>query len=150
MKARSKAKAKSRKAPAKKAPAKKLHFTVDRTKWVCGDNSHVWDNPSELLNNAGNMCCLGQIMKQCGFKKAELQNYPSPADALSATGATGGGFLVTQVDDRTRNTALATRAMRINDHASLTKAAREIRLKELFARNNVVLTFKGRLARLPR
>lgn len=49
-------------------------FTIDREKWVRGNIG----GDSKLLNEQGNMCCLGQYLKACGFDDEELKNTPSP------------------------------------------------------------------------
>lgn len=134
-------------------------FVIDRAKWVCGDNSDQWDNPSSLLNTQGNMCCLGQIMSQCGFHDDELRDLVSPAEVVYCAGQKPGGFLTeayrTYPKDGGRvkagdivDTTLAQAAMYANDTGDLSLREREAKLKELFASHDVKLTFKGKLFRI--
>jgi len=56
----------------------KKSFTIDRTKWVRGDIGGT----SLLLNDRGNMCCLGHYSKACGIAENDLRGNCGPSDAL--------------------------------------------------------------------
>ena len=47
-------------------------FTIDRSKWVHGDNTKILGS-SLLLNEEENMCCLGFYSRACGFTKAAIE-----------------------------------------------------------------------------
>lgn len=65
---------------------KPKEFTIDRSKWVQG--GHKFKSilgASKLLNNHGNMCCLGFYSKACGVPDKELEN-PVVACSIRCSG----------------------------------------------------------------
>ncbi len=121
-------------------------FTITRDKWLNagtrGDTDTMLFDPSRDRHN---MCCLGQIMHQCGVPLDMLQHQLRPADS-------GVGPLLAQYDvgfllygdglECTDN-QLASRAMDINDDNDTprTPEVREADLAALFADEGIRLTF---------
>lgn len=52
-------------------------FTIERSKWLRGEGSK---NSSLLRSCDGKMCCLGQVMQQCGIPDNELREIGEPSD----------------------------------------------------------------------
>lgn len=151
-----------------------MKFTIDRGKWICGVPEKLRGEPvygikahgqgrTALLNRDGFMCCLGQIAEQRGIDREHLleEGYPSElrGDALPKIE----GFLATFYEDPEEgfvhpetgqrgwvgNTALAERAMGINDAEGCILAEREKMLTELFAEYGHELEFVGEFTRDP-
>ena len=61
---------------------KPKEFTIDRSKWVQGgyENNGELLGFSELLNDEGNMCCLGFYSKACGVHEDGLLGQYTPAE----------------------------------------------------------------------
>jgi hypothetical protein len=51
-------------------------FTIKRSKWARGGIN----GKSALLNNQGNMCCLGHYAKACGFSNNDIDSLSGPVD----------------------------------------------------------------------
>ncbi len=53
-----------------------MEFVLDVSKWVCGifcePESHMGDGPSQLLNEQGYQCCVGQFAEQCGTSRDKM------------------------------------------------------------------------------
>lgn len=119
-----------------------MQFVIDKSKWRCGELSpesscRLGEGYTELLNDKGYMCCLGQISLQLGCTKKEIHNltYPSDVTKLSVKD----NILVKDGEC----TNLSDEAIDINDSTMLTIAEKEKRLTKLFAKEGVKLTFIG-------
>ena len=56
-----------------------MNFTIDRSKWRCGgDDGKGWGE-TQLLNEEGFMCCLGQCSLQSGLSEEEIYRLGEPA-----------------------------------------------------------------------
>lgn len=49
-----------------------MKFTVDRTRWARQDNEGPYMGEPALLNEQGNMCCLGFCAYQMNVSKDDL------------------------------------------------------------------------------
>lgn len=120
-------------------------FTVDRAKWARGGRG---GNPG-LLNDAGNMCCLGHISKQCGAKLNTFYGMPEDLaiDVHSKPYALLKDFLIS-IDVTARrdfyNNDLAGKAAIINDSRKTSDKQREAKLTKLFAKAGYKLKFVGK------
>jgi hypothetical protein len=64
-----------------------MEFVLDIDKWKSGSDygpEPVGEGSTQLCNDAGYMCCLGQFAKQCGYTEEELQQFGDPEDLLEA------------------------------------------------------------------
>lgn len=127
-----------------------MDFVIDRSKWRCGGSGpHMQGTgPTELLNNDGFMCCLGQVCKQLGVPESKMLNVPAPLTLVhrsytSAESLHPLGYIVEA--GVLAGTALTQEAMSCNDNPydSMRPEDREQTLTELFARNGHTLTFVG-------
>ena len=119
--------------------------TIDRSRWVFGNYKSIL-GISTMLNEEGNMCCLGQICYNSGVG----------TDALAPSGGTIGvlsslsefldiPYLATRERGVVRSTALSIAAMCINDSGrDVSLAKRESQLKVLFKKHGITLKFKGK------
>lgn len=120
-------------------------FFIDRSKWRCGGYTglHIHGGgPTQLLNAAGYMCCLGQVSLQLGCKRAQIKNAQTPC-GVSVFVHELHGVLLT---DSGWATSLTVSAMDINDDSKLDDATRESKLAALFAKHGYTLTFTGEYA----
>lgn len=118
-----------------------MKFVIDRSKWRCGGNSYNKQGLGEtqLLNEEGYMCCLGQISCQLGIPENKLLGYGTPsslniANILCHSFEYYGSPIY-------RSSVLASKAMQINDNGFLSNKEREIRLIELFNDHHHELEF---------
>lgn len=59
----------------------KTTFTIDRSKWRCGGNIEPrGKGPTQMLNQEGYMCCLGQIGRQLGCPDDQMLEYGVPCE----------------------------------------------------------------------
>lgn len=101
---------------------------------------------SELLREDGQMCCLGQISKQCGLKPKDLRNVASPMSLDQKPAEKLRKVLpwllkVEKVDAELTNTHVCGVAMEVNDRENLSDAKREARLTAIFAKRGIELEF---------
>lgn len=124
---------------------KKKTFTIDADKWVCGSFDDRGN--SLLLNKEGHMCCLGQIMSQCGASNDAIKHRCSPDDVERGE-ASGVGFLVRMATLGRVNSSLTNEAMDINDSdnddgSCPSPWTRAKRLRKLFKAEGITLKFKN-------
>ena len=114
---------------------------IDRSKWRTGsysqDSSGIGD--TQLLNSEGFMCCLGFGIAQVGkVKKESLRglSVPSSIDRVVSpfSRREKGQVLDTEFSDR---------CVVINDNTVTSRAKKEEKLQEEFAKHGIVLLFKG-------
>ena len=101
---------------------------IDRSKWRCGgyDDNKVGIGHTELENEEGFMCCLGQWISQ-KYKTIKIKGKDSPKEAVKRN-----RFLVYKNDcDDYENTFLSKVLMGINDDANITLKKRESKLHEV-------------------
>lgn len=115
-------------------------FVVSRGKWLRGDPV-----VSRLRDGRGQMCCLGFCAVQLGTSHDALLDVGEPCDLDpegSALDHLDGVLLVVDDDGVSRfNSALADRAIDINDANDIDDVQREALLTELFAKHGYTLEF---------
>ena len=94
------------------------------------------------MRNDGKMCCLGFLGKACGAtdKQIYMINTPEEADKVKWP-----EFLIeTLSSDLTGNSDICNHLMIINDSQdkNLSDREREKKLKEIFKKNGIQVTFK--------
>lgn len=109
-------------------------FTVKRKKWFRGKGS--WN--SNLLNSSGNMCCLGFYALACGFEKSDIIDKLDPTNIIRHIDC----IWKTKLLDKFGNSAACYDLMSINDEGSISDKEREAKLKTLFKKMGVAVTFK--------
>lgn len=125
-----------------------MKLVLDRSKWICGQ---PWDNTqkencagqgdTELLNDYGYMCCLGQFTPQLNpaITDEELEGsiYPSGLNkkVKLLNYVKSLGYWV--------DTKFAKAAMSINDNADTTLSEKEEALVKLCKTNGVELEIVG-------
>ncbi len=119
----------------RKTPPKE--FTIDRGKWVHGNNEDILGETS-LLNRDGNMCCLGFYSKVCGVPNSSMLNQDNPYDIgveipLMGKPGDGGG-----------NAYFMDTCITINDSRGMDKRDREKELKAAFKEKGTKVNFVGR------
>lgn len=98
-------------------------YTLDLSKWRCGDNSpnddcRLGDGETKMLNKHGFMCCLGQFAEQRGYGEACLGNgEPSDIASLHLEVYDERFVFIDDEDGGSNagNTALANECIEIND-----------------------------------
>ena len=121
-------------------------FTIDRSKWVQGGSEfrNILGAP-KLLNEEGNMCCLGFYSKACGVPDKELahQSLPAQLDVRVP-------YLTTKESwGEINNSDLAEKLAAVNDHDSdagwgaLTLKKKEKLIRENFKKIDVKVRFTG-------
>ena len=121
-----------------------MKFRVNREKWVRG-GAPAFERfgSAKLLNDRGNMCCLGFVSKQCGAKTGVLLGKSFPSE-LGCTLPAKAKFLL-EVDEY--QPWLEDRAQAINDDPALKPNTREAKLKALFREAGHEIEFYGRTPR---
>lgn len=117
-------------------------FVIDRSKWRCGGDKRphargVGD--TELLNEEGFMCCLGQVSQQLGCSERDLLGMTEPASAQQPKKLAG-----VLLDEGGFQNSLTYKAISINDCPSYTTKKRESELKKAFKSFGFHLRFFGR------
>lgn len=123
-------------------------LVIDRSKWIRGI-----EDKAKLLDEKGNMCCLGFECIRQGFPSRVLLDELTPEDAanndkrevanlalitLDVTGAP-----LTGDDWRAHDTGMASRLMGINDDTFMSDAQREEAIQKEFAEVGVQVEFVG-------
>lgn len=112
-------------------------FEIDRSKWLRGV---CINGISKMLDNAGNMCCLGFYAKACGTQDADMRGYPTPAVVADIPLMI---FVRPGIISMRVNTSLARSLMYTNDNTQCTEVEREQTVAETFAKVGVKVTFVG-------
>jgi hypothetical protein len=105
---------------------------IDRARW----------GQSALLNKDGTMCCLGFLSKACGVHDEVMLDVALPRfDWIKEYNINKEfGIGTALAIDRA---SAAGAAAKINDDNSISKSEKETKLIELFAKNNINLSFIG-------
>jgi len=127
-----------------------MNFTVDRSRWQNGTTSKRYPEIADwrvketaLLNEAGNMCCLGFVCRQLKVPKKALLGTDQPG-ALELNLTTKARV------DKQLSEDLVDDAIGINDSPNLQPRDREKQLRRLFAKHGHTLSFVGRTpAKMP-
>jgi len=126
-------------------------FVIDRRYWLRGSRVN-----SCLINNSGNMCCLGFYAIACGLDKKTIRNLACPQTAVSATKGDVvpniHGKYVTRSSDsiwKTKlvgsydvNTPTCQELMEIND-SNLSDEEKEKKITSNFKKLGIQVTFKN-------
>ncbi len=131
-------------------------LTINRGKWVQGGErvGEILGSP-ELLNDEGNMCCLGFYAKQCGVPEDKLSGIATPEQVK---GSTRVPYMTTKLADEYKspggrhivNSELAKVLMSINDHEegsineNLSLKDKEKLVREEFKKIDVAVRFTGK------
>lgn len=114
---------------------------IDRSKWRTGgrkyDASH---GKTLLLNEEGNMCCLGFYCLQLGkLDENEIIDIGLPEDLVR--GDLNADMLHLVHENDLRNTIFTTKAIEINDAKLLTNEQREKAIQEHFKQIDLEVVF---------
>ncbi len=131
-------------------------FTISRSKWARNNIN----GPSCLLNDKGNMCCLGFYTKACGFNEEQLNDRYEPINLFDKLNNKNKAWLanynqeILEVIDwktklishdtnyyRRNNSNLAWKLMEANDNPALSEKEREMEIKDGFAKIGVKVRF---------
>lgn len=116
-----------------------MHFKVDRSKWVRGGMG----GDAAMLNNEGNMSCLGHCALQLGWKPEDLAHRPLPANVVRDANRPFRelGLFVMKAAGKWIETEFAYQAARINDAYTISDRTREARLRALFKKHGHTISF---------
>lgn len=115
-------------------------FTVYKDSWIRGDGfvynddgERIYLGNSELLNNDGNMCCLGFLGESCGVSNARMlgQIEPNDVDRNKHRNYPELGYDVWN------------KFISVNDNFRLTDRQRQDRLRRMFKKIGYKVSFKG-------
>ena len=120
---------------------KTFSFVINRAKWLRPTKANPRPE-SQLLDAEGKMCCVGIFLRACKMPKKVLLHHGVAAD-LTMPLPKRGRFLL----EEPYNSELAHRLYQTNDRVGISAKTREFKIKSLFARANVAVTFVGRTPR---
>ena len=118
---------------------KRIKFTVDRARWVNGSTSDHMGN-SALLNEEGNMCCVGFLALACGLTEKQINLEPAFI-CVSQSAQRGRKRVIDAVEE---SDVYVTN----DDHGNA--RSRERKLTRLFRKIGVDVKFTGRAPRRPK
>lgn len=115
-------------------------LVIDRSRWACGGKG----GDSALRNCLGNMCCLGFLAEQAGYKPEELADELTPYDILDekSSGTWPEGVL-NVLEGGICDSPWTRVAMCINDNKHITGMEREMMLTDHFESINIKVSFVG-------
>lgn len=126
---------------------KKKELILDENIWRCGELTE-FESPTTsrgvdatmLVNDEGEMCCLGQFSLQLNKKLIvdDLLSHADPHDISKKIP------LLNRKNNRWYNTNLSTKAIAINDDPNTTIIQKVKALRELFAKKGYKIRFKRR------
>jgi hypothetical protein len=109
-------------------------ITIKRSKWARGG----MNGDSFLLNEAGNMCCLGFAANQMNrIARCELFEGATPEDVYTKASP----FTNVDEDGFVKDNVLSETAIMINDNARISDKVRERRLTTLFKKFGIKIKF---------
>ncbi len=109
----------------------KKTFTIDRNTWYRGQSYAR----SRLLKKNGQMCCLGQVGRQCGISDKALIHNGTPQCSDEC------GKFPTFLVRNGLNTATCEKLMTINDDRKTKDPEREEFIKKEFKKRGYLVTF---------
>lgn len=144
-----------------------LKLVIKRKKWVNGSNNSDallnkelketdWAGASELLNDKGNMCCLGFLGKACGIPKSSLLNECVPFEAIRSLDNLGNmnkktqDKLLKKIDEtpfrkllnkKLTHTKVCNSLIKVNDSTKITNAKREEKIAHHMKKIGVQVKF---------
>lgn len=108
-------------------------LVIDRSRWLRGEGGDY----SKLLRSGDNkMCCLGFYLRNLGYSDENIEDLCTPNSVLTATTVS---WLLK--DGGVYNSDDSCELMKVNDTKAVTPQEREDRVKELFLKNGVEVTF---------
>lgn len=113
-----------------------MDLIIDRSKWACGGRG----GEPELLNDNGNMCCLGFLALACGYLPEDIQYKEVPRLVYGTTGKFPSSVLGAERLSN-ENSPWVNVATQVNDNETLGNFERECILKDHFKLIGVDLTF---------
>lgn len=124
-----------------------LEVIIDRSKWNRAIPEVEYRQQfglAALLNDDGNMCCLGFVCKALGLSDEQIVNKAYPQSTSLEIPQ------LTEFRDVSypKDTTLSCTAAAINDSPSIPSKKKEERLKELFLEQDIKLTFVGRTPKM--
>lgn len=128
---------------------KKRKLIIDRSKWLNNFSTDYECTYSELLNEDGNMCCLGFAGAQlCGAKRRELLGKSIPEEVAKVY-KRGLSFLLNFYSStESYNSNIANELIHLNDdhipNTPSSRLRREKKITEIFAKQDIVVKFVGR------
>ena len=110
-------------------------FRINRQKWFRGKGA----DSSRLLNEYGQMCCLGFLALEAGYKEEEIKKKSTPREPAYDCGIKGDVAKLVEGDvtpsgKRVKNNAICDQLMLINDSMMLSDYDREVKLTAEFAK----------------
>lgn len=105
-------------------------FKINRVKWLRG-------SVSELIDDNGNMCCLGFICNQLGIDKSLMLNKDNPYEIKVLL-----PYITEKYHSLIVDSELSKKAIQINDDPNLFELERESKLTRLFKTYNLNLKFE--------
>lgn len=118
------------------------HYIIDKSKWVCGDNSEKMGDTA-MLNDKGRMCCLGQMCKQAGVSKKSLKFNSSP-DEIDHKKVPKWMLTKDSVGLK-QDSELSQILITVNDDYSISQKKREREITKLLKEAGHTVEFKGKL-----
>ena len=117
-------------------------LVIKRSKWARG----ILNGYSALLNDKGNMCCLGFDARACGFGPKFLKDAGTPEDMdfknkTRAVEKAPHLLMFSDMDGHVEDTVFVRQAMETNDDVDISESAREQELYELFHHEGIVVEF---------
>jgi hypothetical protein len=117
-----------------------IPLTINRAKWARGG----YNGESRLLNDDGNMCCLGFACRARGFRAENIKDIGTPSSLE------GGGSRVTRMEklgpmvtSEFNNSDETDHAVSINDNQRISDKMREYRLKPILKKLGFAAKFVG-------
>ena len=121
------------------------NLTLDYLKWICGgglEKESVKNacgvGESNLLNECGLMCCLGQFASQAGVDDKSLQGRLNYDDLYLENDNEIIEFINFDLND-----TIHTDAQNINDSSETSIAQKMVALEEVFGEKGFIITFKN-------
>lgn len=127
----------------------KNEFVIDRSKWRCGNYgpNAVGFGDTELLNEEGYMCCLGQIACQLKWPKEVIRYQGEPSECDIEDKKVNKSILTREIGGYSKiiaNSEFANEAIDINDNEDTTVKEKEKALKELAKEHGLKIKFVGK------
>jgi hypothetical protein len=154
---------KSKKSPKKSSRSTVKAFTIDRSKWACGENANRLTemgrrdegNETALLTDHGRMCCLGFYAKACGVPNKSLKGIGEPCDLTPRQGMKLSEKILRieennyrySKDDPTHhlvNKSVTSDLIQVNDDMDVRLDKREKKIASLFKKVGINVKFTGK------
>ena len=123
-------------------------FTIDRSKWLPHEmqNGYSALRTVETADCKTRMCCLGIYLEACDVSTHDMIDVGLPAEILDKYKVPKGlKWLLENNYNYGDTSADALNLAEINDDSTLTLEERETKIKEIFKKNKVKVTFKNKL-----